>query len=72
MLLIRVSDWLAGASVEYLGRAASDTDQAAYRAYLEASLPPEVESSELKFWAEEAWERAIRDWTRLVGPFYQH
>lgn len=71
-MLIRVSDWAAGAPAEYLGRTATDTDRAAYRAYLEANLPAEVESSEIKFWAEEAWERAIRDWTRLVGPFYTH
>ena len=71
-MLIRVSEWVVGAPAEYLGRAASANDQAAYRAYLEASLPAEVESDELKFWAEEAWERAIRDWARIVGPFYAH
>ena len=71
-MLIRVSDWAAKVPGEYLGSRASDTDRAAYRAYLEATLPAEVESSELKFWAEEVWERAIRDWTRFVGPFYKH
>ncbi|MCU0805214.1 MAG: hypothetical protein MUF79_09020 [Burkholderiales bacterium] len=71
-MLIRVSDWVASAPGEFLGAKATDTDRAAYCAYLQASLPPEVESSELKFWAEEAWERAIRDWSRLVGPFYRH
>jgi hypothetical protein len=71
-MLIRVSDWLAVAQAEHLGRKATDSDRDAYRAYLAAHLPAEVESSELKFWAEEAWEQAIRDWTRFVGPFYKH
>jgi hypothetical protein len=63
---------IATMTLEQLGPRSSDEDRTAYGAYLTASLPREVEADELRFLFEDAWDAAIRDWARLIGPFYPH
>lgn len=67
-----VQGMIAAFTIEHLGPNATDDDRTAYRAYLAASLPSEVEADELKYFFEDAWDAAIRDWARLIGPFYPH
>jgi hypothetical protein len=63
---------IATMAMAQLGPGSTEQDRQAYRAYLAACLPLEVEADELKFFFEEAWDAAIRDWQRLIGPFYRH
>jgi hypothetical protein len=67
-----VQSLIATMTLEQLGPRSSDEDRTAYGAYLTASLPCEVEADELRFLFEDAWDAAIRDWARLIGPFYPH
>lgn len=70
-MLTPVHALIATVTLEQLGPGSSDDDRTAYGAYLAASLPVEVETDELKFFFEDAWNAAIRDWARLIGPFYR-
>jgi hypothetical protein len=67
-----VEGLIATITLEQLGPGSTDEDRAAYRAYLASCLPLEVEADELRYFFEEAWDAAIRDWRRLIGPFYRH
>lgn len=63
---------IAPVVIKQLGASATPADRAAYCAYLAASLPSEAEADEIKYLFEEAWDDAIRDWHRLIGPFYSN
>jgi hypothetical protein len=63
---------IATVTLEQLGPGSTDEDRSAYGAYLAARLPREVEADEVKYFFEDVWNEAIRDWSRLIGPFYKH
>jgi hypothetical protein len=62
---------IATITLEHLGPGSSNEDRSAYGAYLAARLPGEVEADEVKYFFEDVWNEAIRDWAGLIGPFYK-